>query len=250
MHFPSIKPLVKYLPGFIIALLLSTGCQTSKQPVVESQSFFKLTENVHQWRLPTGEWEEVGDVRLKEGEETSFEIEEGSDVFVNNPTGKTVNLISHAQHGDVSLHVEFTVPQGSNSGVYLQGRYEVQVLDSWGNIDIGHGDCGGIYQRWVDGRGIEGHAPKINASLPPGEWQSFDIVFRAPRFNSDGIKVENARFINVVHNGVVVHKNVSLNGPTRSASYEGEQPLGPLMLQGDHGPVAYRNIIIRPLYLD
>jgi hypothetical protein len=142
------------------------------------------------------------------------------------------------------------VPEGSNSGVYLPGSYEVQVLDSWGKTDIGHGDCGGIYQRWVNGRGLEGHAPKINASLPPGEWQSFDIVFRAPRFNESGEKIENARFLKVVHNGVPVHHNVSLNGPTRSASFDDEQPLGPIMLQGDHGPVAYRNIIVRPLNLD
>jgi hypothetical protein len=230
-------------------LLVTTGCQTSKN-LPSEKAFFKLTESVHQWRQPIGDWEEVGDVQLRDGNDAAFTVEEGDGVFINHPDNRTVNLLSHAQHGDVSLHVEFTVPKGSNSGVYLQGRYEVQVLDSWGNIDVSHGDCGGIYQRWIDGRGIEGHAPAINASLPPGEWQSFDIVFRAPRFNENGEKTENARFLKVVHNGVTVHNNVSLNGPTRSASFNDEQALGPIMLQGDHGPVAYRNIIVRPLILD
>ena len=243
------KSLVSISCCFLLCLI-STGCQTSKQPVAKTSSLLKLTESVHQWRLPIGDWREFGEVSLKEGQESALEVEAGKGVFVNNPSGRTVNLISHAQHGDVSLHVEFMVPKGSNSGVYLQGRYEVQVLDSWGAIDISHGDCGGIYQRWIDGRGVEGHAPAINASLPPGEWQAFDIVFRAPRFNENGEKVEDARFLKIVHNGVIVHNNVSVSGPTRSASFEDEQVLGPLMLQGDHGPVAYRNIIMQPLSLD
>ncbi len=229
---------------------MTAGCQTSKQTPAVTSKQIKLTENVHQWRLPIGDWKEFGDVRLREGQDAAFEVEDGQGVFVNHPSAKTVNLISHAQHGDVSLHVEFMVPKGSNSGVYLQGRYEVQILDSWGRIEVGHGDCGGIYQRWNDGRGFEGHAPAINASLPPGEWQSFDIVFRAPRFDQDGQKTEDARFLKVVHNGVTVHNNVAVSGPTRAASFDDEQALGPLMLQGDHGPVAYRNIIMLPLNLD
>lgn len=233
----------------VAILFVVTGCQIPKTATPEA-TLNKLTESVHQWRQPIGDWQEVGSVQLRDGNEAAFSVEEGKGVFVNHPDNRTVNLISHARHGDVSLHVEFMVPKGSNSGVYLQGRYEVQVLDSWGKSNISHGDCGGIYQRWIDGRGMEGHAPSINASLRPGAWQSFDIVFRAPRFNKNGEKIENARFLKVVHNGVTVHNNVSLSGPTRSATYEDEQALGPLMLQGDHGPVAYRNIIAQPLSLD
>ena len=238
------------ITGCSAVLWATTGCQTSQKSASNEVTFFKLTESVHQWRQPIGDWKEVGVIQLRDGDNSAFKVEKGRGIFVNHPNAQTVNLLSHAQHGDVSLHVEFTVPEGSNSGVYLQGRYEVQVLDSWGKTDVGHGDCGGIYQRWINGRGLDGHAPKINASLPPGEWQSFDIVFRAPRFNESGEKIENARFLKVVHNGVPVHHNVSLNGPTRSASFDDEQPLGPIMLQGDHGPVAYRNIIVRPLNLD
>ncbi len=168
----------------------------------------------------------------------------GTGVLVNGPTGRTCNLLSRIEHGDVEAHVEFMVPEGSNSGIYFQGRYEVQILDSWGKEEVNYGDCGGIYQRWNSQKrqGYEGHAPRVNASRRPGEWQTFDVVFRAPRFDGDGNKVANARFVKVVHNGIVVHENVEVTGPTRAATFSDEVPIGPLMLQGDHGPVAYRNI--------
>jgi len=238
------------LAGSLAILFIATGCQTTPRQAVQPASYLSLTENIHQWRLPQGRWQEIGGVHLAEDNEKAFVIEGGQGVFLNDPSQSTVNLISHKEHGDVSLHVEFAVPRGSNSGVYLQARYEVQVLDSWGNIDVKHSDCGGIYQRWVDNTGFEGHAPKMNASLPPGEWQSFDIIFRAPRFNAEGEKMENARFVKVIHNGVTIHENVQVSGPTRAATYDDEMALGPLMLQGDHGPVAYRNIVMRPLNLD
>jgi hypothetical protein len=129
--------------------------------------------------------------------------------------------------------------------VYLQGRYEVQIFDSWGVEKPGFGDCGGIYQRGRDGERFEGHSPRENASRPPGEWQTFDIIFQAPRFDAAGGKTANARFVRVVHNGVVIHENVEVTGPTRAATFEDEKALGPLMLQGDHGPVAYRNIVVK-----
>jgi hypothetical protein len=159
-------------------------------------------------------------------------------------------LLSRHEHGDCEAHVEFVIPQGSNSGVYFQGRYEIQVLDSWGKPAerLGHGDCGGIYQRWDPNRkppGYEGHPPRVNASRPPGEWQTFDVIFRAPRFDADGKKVANARFVKVVHNGKLIHENVEVTGPTRAAAFGDEKPTGPIMLQGDHGPVAYRNVWLK-----
>ncbi|UCG58536.1 MAG: TIM barrel protein, partial [Phycisphaerales bacterium] len=84
------------------------------------------------------------------------------------------------------------------------------------------------------------------ASREPGQWQTFDVVFRAPRFDEDGSKIANARFEKIVHNGAVVHADVVLTGPTRAGAYNDEKPLGPIMLQGDHGPVAYRNIRLEP----
>jgi len=117
------------------------------------------------------------------------------------------------------------------------------VLDSWGVAQPGYGDCGGIYTTGDDS--FAGSPPRVNASLPPGQWQTYDIVFRAPRFNPAGKKLSNARFERVLHNGKVVQENVEVPKPTVSASWNDEKPLGPLMLQGDHGPVAYRNLRYR-----
>lgn len=157
---------------------------------------------------------------------------------------KTGDIVSKEVFGDQYLHLEFRNPdmpeatgQGKgNSGVFLQGRYEIQVLDSYGWEKPGTGDCAGVYNM---------HAPIVNASKPPMEWQSYDIVFRAPRFDG-GKKVEDAR-ITVFFNGVVVQNNVPVTGPTGGQVDENVTEPGPLMLQ-DHGDlVSYRNVWIVPL---
>jgi len=202
------------------------------------------------WREPRGDWQIVGQVSSG-GEGDRFLVSNpGAGIMVNGAKGRTRNVLSKLEHADVEAHIEFMVPKGSNSGVYFQARYEVQVLDSWGVQKPKHGDCGGIYQRWKAGKGFDGHPPRVNASRPPGQWQTFDVIFRAPRFDTAGEKTENARFVKVTHNGVVVHEDVELTGPTRASTYNDEKPTGPLMLQGDHGPVAYRNILIRQTKLD
>jgi hypothetical protein len=206
-----------------------------------------IGDDLSAWREPHGDWQIVGSVRPGGEDDRLLVASPGTGILVNGKSGRTRNLLTKADHGDARVHVEFMVPKGSNSGVYFQARYEIQVLDSWGVEQPKYGDCGGIYQRWRDGRGFDGHAPRTNASRPPGEWQSFDVVFKAPRFDAAGKKVENARFVRVEHNGIVVHENVELTGPTRASTFRDEQPLGPLMLQGDHGPVAYRNLKITPL---
>jgi hypothetical protein len=204
------------------------------------------------WADKVGAWQIVGEVKMDPENTKRLAAEPGSGVIVNGRDGQTVDMFSKAEFGDVRAHVEFMVPQGSNSGVYFMGRYEVQVFDSWGVEKPTFSDCGGIYQRWDekrDPKGFEGHGPRVNASLPPGQWQSYDVVFRAPRFDDSGNKIGNARFEEVIHNGIVVHENVEVSGPTRASAYNDEKPTGPLMLQGDHGPVAYRNIRIEPLNL-
>jgi type 1 glutamine amidotransferase len=162
-----------------------------------------------------------------------------------------LNLVSKEEYGDAQVHVEFLVPKNGNSGVYLMGRYEIQILDSHGvaNKDLQSSMCGSIYERWKDEKGYEGRKPAINAARPAGEWQSFDITFRAPRFRA-GKKVEDAAFLEVRLNGVPVQFRQTVTGPTRAAMFEDEKPTGPLMLQGDHGPIAFRNIWIRPMKLD
>lgn len=195
------------------------------------------------WQEPLGTWTVTGAVTLNPINPKIFFMASGEGIVLNN--GKSAPLISKAEHGDADIHLEFCVPKGSNSGVYVQGRYEVQIFDSFGAAAIAEHDCGAIYERWKDNQGYEGHAPKVNASKAPGEWQSFDISFRAPRFDATGRKIENARFLKVVLNGQVIHENIEVTGPTRGGRSP-EVPNGPLLLQGDHGPVAFRNLRIVP----
>ena len=171
-----------------------------------------------------------------------------SGVILNGPTGRTANLCTERTFGDVELYVEFMLAKGSNSGVYLQGLYEIQIFDSWGSIDgMKTSDGGAIYHQWIEERGVGGSAPLVNASRRPGEWQSYQAWFRAPRFDASGKKVQPARFQRVLFNGQLVQKDVDIDGPTRAHLTVNEAPLNPLMIQGDHGPVAFRNMYVRPL---
>lgn len=173
---------------------------------------------------------------------------EPSGVILNGPRGQTSNLVTDEKFGDVELYLEFMLAKGSNSGVYLQGLYEVQIFDSWGSTEpMTSSDGGAIYHRWIEDHGVGGSAPSRSASRRPGEWQSYQIWFRAPRFDANGVKVENARFVRVLYNGLSVQNDVEVDGPTRAAMDLHEAPVNPLMLQGDHGPVAFRNIYVRPL---
>jgi len=159
----------------------------------------------------------------------------------------TGSIVSRETFQDFKLHVEFNVPRSppgakgqgrGNSGVYLQRRYEVQILDSYG-LESKNNDCGALY-------GLK--APDKNACYKPGEWQVYDITFRAARFEGEdqhAKKVQNAR-ITVRHNGVVIHDEVELENKTGAGDPEGPEP-GPILLQ-DHGnKVRFRNIWIVPL---
>jgi sugar phosphate isomerase/epimerase len=221
-------------------------CQTIAQNTIALSS---SETGLNTWQEATGEWLLAGDVYQDRTDPGRLVWEDGMNAIVNGEDGNTRHLFSMHEYGDMQAHVEFMVPKGSNSGVYFQGRYEIQVFDSWGVETAQYSDCGGIYQRWVEAesRGFEGRPPRVNASRKPGEWQSFDVIFQAPRFDADGKKISNARFIQVIHNGIIIHENQDVTGPTRAAAYDDEKPLGPLMLQGDHGPVAYRNIYLRSI---
>ena len=189
-------------------------------------------------------WCVAGAVSLKPDDPKLFQIKSGEGLLVNGEAGRTANLYTDHQHGDCKLHIEFVVPEGSNSGVYFMGRYEIQILDSWGETELKYGTCGGVYARWINEQSVGGYPPRVNMSRPPGEWQSYDVEFRAPRFDENGRKTANATFVSMVWNGELVHENAEVDGPTRAPMLDEEAPEGPLMLQGDHGPVAYRNIRI------
>ena len=169
------------------------------------------------------------------------------DRIANGSTGANSNIFTKQKFGDMELYLEFLIPAKSNSGVYLQGLYEVQIFDSFGVEHPKYVDCGGIYQRWISNKGEGGTPPRVNASRRPGEWQSFHIWFRSPKFDAAGRKTFNATFIRVLLNGQLVQENTEAAGPTRSGLEIPEAATNPLMLQGDHGPVAYRNLYWRPL---
>ena len=178
-------------------------------------------------------------------------LEPGSGMVINDLSEKNrSHLVTNKEFGDVELELDFMMDKGSNSGVYLSGRYEVQLFDSWLNPDPTFADAGGIYQRWDESReekGYEGMAPLENAALAPGLWQHLRIRFKAPRFDANGDKTANARFEEVYLNGVSVQQQVEVTGPTRASLFDDEKPVGPLVLQGDHGKVAFRNIRYRSL---
>ncbi|MBC8110761.1 MAG: DUF1080 domain-containing protein [Verrucomicrobia bacterium] len=156
-------------------------------------------------------------------------------------------LFTTWEHGDIELELEVMLPKGSNSGIYLQGRYEVQLYDSWGVKNPSFSDIGGIYRNWENtpGKIYMGKAPLTNAAKAPGLWQKMKINFQAPRFNESGQKIANARFISVELNGVKIHNNVEVPLLTGGAVEDNEKATGPLMIQGDHGAVAFRNIKYR-----
>ena len=159
------------------------------------------------------------------------------------------NLTTKGAWGDCQLHIEWATPAEvkgdsqarGNSGVFLMGMYEVQVLDSFANATYADGQAAAVYGQYP---------PLANASLPPGEWQTYDIVFRAPRFEGDELLAPAE--VTVFHNGVLAHHARKLLGATRHrevASYSPHPAKLPLVLQ-DHGdPVRFRNIWLRPLDL-
>lgn len=200
----------------------------------------------------TGKWAKAGAIQGNTQEKKWKSVTLGDAILYNGAEGKTTNMTSKSDHGDVELEIEFMIPKSSNSGIYLMGRYEIQILDSYGKPDEGlsASDCGGIYERWDESKpegakGYEGTAPATNASTAPGTWQTYHIQFRAPRFDAAGNKTENARFLRVVHNGVVIHEDVEVTGPTRGGASGPEAPRGPVTVQGDHGPIAFRSFTMR-----
>ncbi len=171
----------------------------------------------------------------------------GSAEISNGPVGKANNIYTADTFGDLELWVEFQIPKGSNSGVYLHGLYEVQIFDSYGKAKVETSDSGSIYHQWIDNKPVGGSAAKVNAAKAPGEWQDFHIRFRAPKFDAAGKKTAHARFEWVRYNGQLVQENFDCVGPTRSHMDLPEAPRNPVMLQGDHGPVRFRNLRYREI---
>lgn len=190
----------------------------------------------------------LGAFQKKDGSPAGWKID--ADGAVTDIKGAG-DLITKEAFGNCQLHLEFREPsevkssgQGrGNSGVYIMGKYEIQVLDSYNNPTYSNGQAGAVYKQ---------HVPLVNASRKPGEWQSYDIIFTAPQFKENG-DLESPARVTVIHNGVLIQNNVTILGPTDwviKPKYEKHASKLPLMLQ-DHGddgnPISYRNIWIRNL---
>jgi 3-keto-disaccharide hydrolase len=180
----------------------------------------------------------------KDGSPAKWKVENG----YAEVAAKTGYIYTRESFGDCQLHVEFSEPvppkgesqERGNSGIFLMGLYEIQVLDSYENKTYADGQASSVYGQYP---------PLVNASRPPGQWQTYDIVFHGPRFDASG-KLTRPAHVTVLHNGVLVQDNVELTGPTehhQRPPYKAHAEKLPLGLQ-DHGnPVRYRNIWIREL---
>ncbi|MEM9142786.1 MAG: family 16 glycoside hydrolase [Bacteroidota bacterium] len=255
--------------GTLFFLLLSIGpiwAQT-QEPL----------ENLDNFREQAGNWKIVGNVtvdptvdvhdlmeapkemvpekkkrRKKRKKEKTIEVKPqaltttpGTGILINQYSEDKKDRIETVwQHGDIKLQLEVMLPKGSNSGIYLQGRYELQLKDSWGIANPKGSDMGGIHNNWETDpdKIFRGIPPSGNASKAPGLWQTMDIHFQAPKFNAEGEKIANAKFVSVVLNGVKIHSNIEVPHPTGGPISKQESAVGPLVFQGNHGPVAFRDI--------
>jgi hypothetical protein len=183
-------------------------------------------------------------VSSKDGSVPQWKVENGA--FTVTP--RTGAIKTKQGFGDMQLHIEWSAPtvikgegQGrGNSGIFMMSLYELQVLDSYESRTYSNGQAGSIYKQ---------HPPLVNAMKAPGEWNTYDVIFTAPKFNADGMLVSPAR-VTVLHNGILVQNNVEIKGPTEYIgipNYKAHATEMPLELQ-DHGDlVSYRNIWVRKL---
>jgi len=181
----------------------------------------------------------------RDGANPSWELKDDA-VTVVKGTGE---MKTKQEFGDIQLHIEWRSPSTvegegqnrGNSGIFFQGLYELQVLDSYENTTYSNGQAGSMYKQ---------HVPLVNASRKPGEWQAYDVVFTAPRFSETSGRIISPAYITVFHNGVLIQNHVALAGGTQYKGlpvYKAYSSKGPISLQ-DHGtPVSYRKIWVREL---
>ena len=204
------------------------------------------------WRGKYDRWIVAGGAKLDPKNPRRLKAIPGKGVFINGVRGEAGNIVTKEKFRDVEVKFDFLIPKRSNSGIKLNGMYEIQILDSHGvpKEKLTGSHCGGVYPRASNKPRYhttdKGVPPKVNAAKPAGEWQSMHIVFRSPRFDEAGKKTQHAKFVKVVLNGKVIHENVEAKWATGAVwNRRKEVPRGPILLQADHGPIAFRNVKVR-----
>ena len=215
---------------FLFVCLSTLSAQTYKIPLTALS-----LDDMSAFRAQAGNWQLFSDVSMDrkidvhENGNGSVKTKAGKGVIVNlNDKTKRDALLTTFEHGDIDLELEFMMPKGSNSGIYLQGRYEVQLYDSWGVRYPKYSDLGGIYRNWETARDsiYMGKAPLSNPAKAAGLWQKMEISFRAPRFDASGKKVANAHLNSVIINGVTIHENAEIPFFTGGPIEANEKPSG------------------------
>jgi len=226
--------------GLTVAGCLLVGCKTSRSttPVMPFNG-----KNLDNWQVngdkSKSKWV-VGIAEMSAEDPNLLIAKKGEGEMINlaKRHRDSLDIYSKEKFGDCRIELEVMVPKGSNSGIYVMGEYEIQVLDSFGKEKMENSDMGAIF----------GAAPPpVNACKKPGEWQRYVIEFVAPKFDAEGKKIANAKFIKVELNGQVLHSNLEMPTLTPGGVTGKEAATGPIMFQGNHGPVAYRNIRITDL---
>lgn len=190
------------------------------------------------FRNVPGNWHVAGDIYYPFNKEKTAVEEKGHGVLINNSSHNDNDaLVTSFEHGDMDLEFDFMLPNGSNSAVYLQGKYGIRLNDSWNDTGSLSNASGAIYMPGNN----KVVPPRMNVCKAPGLWQNLKISYKAPRFDKDGKKISNARFHKVVYNGVVIHENIEVPGITLQSLSGEEKILGPLMFSGN-GEIAIRNI--------
>lgn len=237
----GLAPSLRRLPGLLaLALILILGATVCTADEPKTDAVFNgkdLTGLKSCVKDQKNNWKTVSSVKLDPDADTRL-LADGAggpadSILLNTANG--TDLATETRYGDCHVHAEFMLARKSDSGLFLHGLYQLQIGDSFGLPDdkMSEGECGGI--SWTS-------RPRTNACLAPGQWQTVDIVFRAPQFDDKGKKTARARFVKVTLNGKIIQENVDVDEPTGGGLEEPESSTGPLVIQGMEGPVAYRNL--------
>ena len=241
-------------PAVVLAAVLASAPAPADPPPRETADGWLVLMHPDDWKRFDPGWVIAGSVALDPEKPTRLKAEPVKDggVWVNGTKGRLPDLYTKQSFGDCEVHVEFLIAKNSNSGVKFHGVYEIQIMDTAGkkDADLFGDDSGGVYPRHDIAKGVgyldKGVPPRVNAAGPAGEWQTLDVVWKSPRVGPDGKKTASARVVKAVMNGKVIHEDVEVKTQTGSNWDKPETATGPLMLQTDHGPVAFRNVRVKP----